>query len=86
MQKELVALEANDSWELQHLPSGKKAIGSKWMFKVKYNPDGTIERYKARLGATGYQQVIGEAFTHTFSPIAKLDTVSVVISLATAQN
>ena len=60
MQKELDALESNDTWELQKLPKGKKAIGSKWVFKVKYNPDGSIERHKARLVATGYQQIAGK--------------------------
>ena len=86
MQKELDALEANNTWELQKLPHGKKAIGSKWVFKIKYNPDGTVERYKARLVATGYQQVEGKDFTHTFSPVAKIATVRIIISLATAKH
>ncbi|KAL0431495.1 UNVERIFIED_CONTAM: Retrovirus-related Pol polyprotein from transposon RE2 [Sesamum radiatum] len=59
MSHELDALERNDTWELTDLPSDKKAIGSKWVFKLKLNPDGSVERYKARLVAKGYNQVEG---------------------------
>ena len=58
----VVALESNDTWELTLLPKNK-ATGSKWVYKILLNPDGTIERYKARLVAIGYQQVQGEDFT-----------------------
>ncbi|KAL2900721.1 Retrovirus-related Pol polyprotein from transposon TNT 1-94 [Bienertia sinuspersici] len=83
MNRELYALEENDTWELTTLPPGKKAIGSKWVFKTKYKADGSIERYKARFVAIGYQQVPGEHFNNTFSPVAKLSTVRVIVSLAT---
>ena len=55
----MAALEANDTLELVPLPKGKKAIGCKWVYKVKHKADGTIERYKARLVAKGYAQTYG---------------------------
>ncbi|KAK4394268.1 Retrovirus-related Pol polyprotein from transposon RE1 [Sesamum angolense] len=57
MQKELSALEQNETWEVVDLPKGKRAIGSKWVYKVKLNPDGFVERYKARLVAKGSDDV-----------------------------
>lgn len=54
MNKELLALEQNSTWELTDLFLGKRAIGSKWVYKVKLNPDGIVERFKARLVAKRY--------------------------------
>lgn len=83
MEKELSALEENHTWTLTDLPQGKKAIGSRWVYKTKYNPDGTVERLKARVVAISYQQIKGRDYTHTFSPVAKFATVRVIIALAT---
>lgn len=57
------------------LPAGKKAIGSKWVFTIKYNADGTIERYKARLVCCGNHQIEGEDYEETCAPVAKMDIV-----------
>jgi hypothetical protein len=54
MKEELLALQKNKTWELVHLPEGKKAVGCKWVFTVKQTPEGKIDRYKARLVAKGY--------------------------------
>ena len=54
MDKEIEALEVNNTWTLTQLPAGKSPIGSKWVYKIKYLPDGTIERYKAHLIAKGF--------------------------------
>ena len=85
MEKELAALEANGTWRLTTLPPHKKALTSKWVYKVKYRPDGSIERYKARLVIRGFQQIKDRDYKHTFSPVAKLTTVRVFIALATAK-
>ena len=69
--KEIEALEVNDTWTLTPLPPGKSAIGYKWVYRVKYLPDGTIERYKARLIAKGFTQKLGLDYSETFSLVAK---------------
>lgn len=63
MTKEIEALENNNTWILTDLPKGKVPIGWKWVFKVKYNADGSIERHKARLVVKGYNQQLGVDYT-----------------------
>lgn len=85
MNLELQALEDNHTWDLVVLPHDKRAIGCKWVYKIKRNPDGTVERYKARLVAKGFSQIEGVDYFDSFSPVAKLVTVRVLISIATMQ-
>ena len=82
MKAELDAMETNNTWSITSLPKGKHSIGCKWIFKIKYKSDGTIDRHKARLMAKGYTQQEGLDFIETFSPVAKLVTVKVHLALA----
>ncbi|KAJ0910853.1 putative RNA-directed DNA polymerase [Helianthus annuus] len=59
MKKEIKALEQNETWSVEPLPLGKKAIDSKWVYKIKYKPDGSVERFKVRLVAKGFTQMEG---------------------------
>ena len=70
--EEIHALEKHGIWEVVEKPKHKATIGCKLVFTIKYNSDGTIERYKAKLVAKGYTQTYGVNYQETFAPIARI--------------
>ena len=75
-------LSENATWSLVTRPPGKTIVGCRWVYTVKYLPDGSIKRLKAFLVAKGYTQTYGVDYAETFSPIAKISSVQILISLA----
>ena len=76
----------NNTWTLVDLPEGRKAIESRWVFKVKYNADGSVERHKARLVAKGFSQEAGLDYEETFSPVAKYKSIRSLLAIANQLN
>ncbi|XP_071740182.1 uncharacterized protein [Rutidosis leptorrhynchoides] len=86
MDDEMEALNRNNTWIISDLPTGRKPIGCKWIYKIKYKSNGEIERYKARLVAKRYSQREGIDYDETFSPVVKMVTVRCVLTLAVQNN
>ncbi|KOM39194.1 hypothetical protein LR48_Vigan03g257600 [Vigna angularis] len=84
MEREMEAIEKNKTWDLIDLPTGVKPIGVKWIFKTKLKENGEIDKFKARLVAKGYAQQYGVDYTEVFAPVAKMDTIRIILS-TTAQ-
>jgi hypothetical protein len=83
---EMQAHFENGTWQLVQLPAGRKAIGSKWVFKIKRNADGSVECFKARLVAQGFSQRPGVDFTETFAPTTKWAALRTVFALAAIED
>jgi len=82
MDSEIQSINRNKTWELAKLPVGHKPIGLKWVYKLKRNADGNVVKHKARLVAKGYVQQQGIDFEEVFAPVARLDTVRLLLSMA----
>ncbi|CAA6656933.1 unnamed protein product [Spirodela intermedia] len=82
MEEEMASIEENRTWSLVDLPHGRRAIGLKWVYKVKRDENGAVAKYKARLVVKGYAQRQGIDYDEVFAPVARLDTVRLLIALA----
>lgn len=85
MNEEITAINRNETWELATLPKGKKPIAVKWIYKAKKNFKGEVEKYKARLVAKGFTQKAGIDYDEVFAPVARMETVRLIIAMAAQQ-
>ena len=82
MESEMKSLSDSDVWDVVHLPTGKKAVGSKWVCKIKTGADGNIEWYKARLvAAEGFTQQYRADYDETFSLVVRMESFRILIAL-----
>ncbi|MCH82053.1 retrovirus-related Pol polyprotein from transposon TNT 1-94 [Trifolium medium] len=86
MKQEFDALLRNNTWTLVPLPSGRRPVGCKWVFRIKENSDGSVNKFKARLVAKGFHQQYGADYTETFSPVIKPITVRIILTLAISKS
>jgi hypothetical protein len=86
MKDEMKSMSTNDVWDLEEIPKGAKTVGCKWVYKIKCDSKGNIERYKARLVAKGFTQREGIDYNETFSPVSCKDSFRIIIALVAHYN
>ena len=86
MNDEYNSLTKHNTWDLVDLPDGKNLVGSKWVYKTKYNSFGEIDRYKARLVAQGYSQEYGIDFNEVFAPVARYKSIRSLLAVSNQYN
>jgi hypothetical protein len=82
MTEEISSIKENNTWDLVNLPVGHRPIGLKWVYKLKKNPSGEIVKHKTRLVAKGYVHKVGVDFDEVYAPVARLDSVRMLLALA----
>ena len=83
MNEEYRSLLANDTQDFVPLPKGRKLVRCKWVYRTKFGSDGKVDKHKACLVAKGFSQVEGIEYTETFSPVSKMNSIRLVLSLTT---
>jgi hypothetical protein len=86
IEDELLKLRSLDTWDFTDLPDGKRPVGLKWVFTVKYTPTGLLDRFKARLVAQGCLQVPGDDFLETFSPTVRFESLRTILAIGAFLN
>ena len=86
MDSEYESLTKNGTWDLVNMPENKNLIGCKWVYKVKRNAEGNVDRFKARLVAQGFSQEKGADYKDVFAPVARYNSIRVVLAVANALN
>jgi hypothetical protein len=81
MDEEMASLHKNQTWRLEELPDGAKAVSCKWVFTIERDANGNIERYKARLVAKGFMQRQGVDFNEVFAPVGKHSTLRALLAV-----
>jgi len=86
MDEEMNSLQKNTTWELVSLPPGRKLVQCKWVFWTKVAVDGRTYKYKARLVEKGFSQVQGVDYHETFAPVAKMDSIRLVLEISASKH
>jgi hypothetical protein len=86
VKEELTQLQSLGTWERAKLPRGKRVLGCRWVFNVKYTPTGLIDRFKARLVAQGFGQVPGDDYLETFSPTIRAESLRLLLSIGASED
>ena len=82
MQEELNQFKRSEVWDLVPRPEGINVIGTKWIYKYKSDENGTVTRNKAKLVAQGYTQIEGLNFDETFAPVARLESIRLLLGVS----